>query len=92
MLIARRVLPSAPSHRLGDLATFAKLPVTGRLHRAQADAEMTAHLLGYLATVVQRDYKIRHIDHDFWCRIQRTPANQVHGFLTSYQTGGRSAS
>lgn len=89
MLIARRLLPNAPSHGLGDLAAFAKLPATGRFHRAQADAEMAAQLLGHLTNVVQRDYQIRNIDHDLWCRIQRTPAHQVHGFLTSYRSGGR---
>lgn len=78
MLVARRVLPHAPSHKLGDLASFAKLPATGRFHRAQADAEMTAHLLQYMAKVVQRDYKIRTVDHDFWCRVQRTPAGTLH--------------
>jgi DNA polymerase-3 subunit epsilon len=84
MLIARRILPHAPSHKLGELAAFAKLPATGRFHRAEADAEMAAQLLGYMAKVVQRDYKIRDIDHDFWCRIQRTPAGALHELLANY--------
>lgn len=84
MLVARRVLPKAPSHKLGELAAFAKLPATGRFHRAQADAEMAAHLLQYMSDHVQRNYKIPAVDHDFWCRVQRTPARSVHQFLADY--------
>jgi DNA polymerase-3 subunit epsilon len=84
MLIARRVLPTAPSHKFGDLAAFAKLPATGRFHRAQADAEMAAQLLAYMAKLVQRDYRIRDIDHDLWCRVQRTPVGALQQALTDY--------
>lgn len=81
MLIARRVLPDAPNHRLSDLAAFAKLPATGRFHRAQADAEMTAHLLTYMAKVVKRDYQVRHVDHDLWCRVQRAPVGTLRDVM-----------
>lgn len=84
MLIARRILPDAPSHRLGELAAFAELPATGRFHRAQADAEMAAQLLGHMEKVVQRNYRIRGIDHDFWCRVQRTPAAALHQLFANY--------
>ena len=50
MLAARRVYPTAPNHKLGTLAAFARLPATGKAHRAMADAEMTAHLLNQMET------------------------------------------
>lgn len=84
MLIARRVLPHAPSHKLGELAAFAKLPATGRFHRAQADAEMAAQLLAYMTKLVQRDYRIRDVDHDLWCRVQRTPVGALQQVLADY--------
>lgn len=74
MLIARRVLPQAPSHKLGELIAFAKLPVTGKFHRAQADAEMTASLLTYMQDQLQHRYKIDRVSHDLWCRIQKASA------------------
>lgn len=74
MLIARRVLPQAPSHRLGELISYARLPVTGKFHRAQADAEMTASLLTYMQDQLQDRYKIDRVSHDLWCRIQKAPA------------------
>lgn len=45
LLLARRLYPQAPNHKLGSLARFHALPSTGRAHRALADAEVTAHLL-----------------------------------------------
>ena len=45
LLLSRRLFPLAPSHRLGALVEYARLPVAGRFHRALADAEMAASLL-----------------------------------------------
>ena len=44
MLMARRVFPQAPNHKLGTLVSYLRLPMTGQFHRALADAEATAHL------------------------------------------------
>lgn len=88
MLVSRRVMPQAPSHKLGELARFAKLPPTGRSHRAQADAEMAAHLMHHMAAIVRHNYQIRDVNHDFWCRVQRTKANAVHQFLAQGSDGG----
>jgi hypothetical protein len=39
-------VPAAPGHKLGTLAAFHALPAAGRAHRALADAEVAAALLG----------------------------------------------
>ena len=44
MLMARRVFPDAPNHKLGTLVNHLRLPMNGQFHRALADAEATAHL------------------------------------------------
>jgi len=44
MLLARRVYPHAPNHKLSTLAEMLRLPKSGRAHRAMADAELTSHL------------------------------------------------
>jgi DNA polymerase-3 subunit epsilon len=46
VLLSRRLYPQAPSHRLGALADYHRLPRTGQAHRALADAEMAAALAG----------------------------------------------
>jgi len=45
LLLARRLYPQAPNHRLGTLAALHALPQHGRAHRALADALTTAELL-----------------------------------------------
>ena len=87
MLIARRVLPQAPSHKLGELVAFAKLPVTGKFHRAQADAEMTASLLTYMQDQLQQRYKIDRVSHDLWCRIQKASAAGVAKCVAEHLAG-----
>ncbi len=50
LLVARRLYPAAPNHRLQTLVHYHDLPTNGTFHRALADAEMTAHLwrqMGY---------------------------------------------
>lgn len=50
LLVARRLYPEAPNHKLQTLVQYHNLPHNGTFHRALADAEMTAHLwrqMGY---------------------------------------------
>ncbi|MBV7300356.1 PolC-type DNA polymerase III [Enterovibrio paralichthyis] len=44
MLIARRLIQDAPTHKLGDLVRYKQIENDGVFHRALADAEMTAKL------------------------------------------------
>ena len=46
VMLSRRLYPDAPSHKLGALVDWFGLPRTGAAHRALADAEMAAELLG----------------------------------------------
>ena len=46
VLLARRLYPQAPNHKLGTLADHLRLPREGRAHRALSDAQVTAALLG----------------------------------------------
>lgn len=44
LLLARRLLPDAPDHKLGTLVRHLGIPAAGAAHRALADAEVTAGL------------------------------------------------
>jgi DNA polymerase-3 subunit epsilon len=81
MLVSRRVLPEAPNHKLGTLIAYAGLPVTGRYHRAQADAEMAAHLTLYLERELMQRFRLEAVTHDLLARIQRTPRSQLQGCI-----------
>ncbi|WP_295434943.1 3'-5' exonuclease [uncultured Thiodictyon sp.] len=84
MLVARRVLPQAPNHKLGTLVEFAKLPVTGRYHRAQADAEMTAHLMLYLERELMRRFGLAAVSCRLLAKIQKTPANRLEHCVAGF--------
>jgi DNA polymerase III subunit epsilon len=83
LLLARRLYPEAPNHRLGTLADWHRLPKSGRAHRALADAEVTAHLL----IRMQDDLRERHaalveqaqgrVDHALLCALQRRSRREI---------------
>lgn len=76
VLLSRRLYPHAPNHRLGTLVDFHRLPRTGQAHRALADAEMAAALLGQ-------------IQHDL--RTQHGMADPDHAALVTLQKCARAA-
>lgn len=86
MLLARRVLPQAPSHKLGVLVEFANLPVAGRYHRALADAEMAASLLVHMEDELRREYRLREVSHGLLREIQAVPKHQLARCLERYQS------
>jgi len=81
MLVARRVFPQAPSHKLGTLVKFAKLPVAGRSHRALADAEMAASLLVFLEVELCRRYGLSQVTHELLRKIQVLQKHQLGNYL-----------
>jgi len=85
MLVARRLFPQAPSHKLAVLVEFAKLPVTGRYHRALADAEMAASLLVRMEDELCRRYNVRDVSHELLREIQKVQKHQLARCLERYQ-------
>lgn len=80
LLLARRLYPEAPNHKLGTLARFHALPDAGRAHRALADAETTANLL----LRMQRDLGERYA-------AELAGADVRHGLLVALQRADRKA-
>lgn len=81
LLLARRLLPAAPNHKLGTLTQWAGLPATGRAHRALADAEMAANLLLHLGDTLMLRHGHPGPDHALLCRLQKVPAAKVDAWL-----------
>ena len=84
VLLSRRLYPEAPSHKLGSLVDFFRLPRTGQAHRALADAEMAAELLGR----IQHDLRARHgvdePDHGFLMALQRCTRAALPRFIQTH--------
>ena len=70
MLLSRRLYPEAPSHKLGQLVHWLGLPQTGRAHRALADAEMAAELLGRIRHDLMLRHGVARPDHALLCALQ----------------------
>ena len=77
LLLSRRLLPLAPSHKLGVLVEYMNLPVAGRYHRALADAEMAASLLVRLTEELRNRHKVNDISIELLRRIQSTPRHKL---------------
>ena len=85
LLLARRLMPAAPNHKLGTLTAFADLPHTGQAHRAMADAEMAANLMTYLTEQLRQQHGLKALDHDLLCKLQKVPAAKINEHLKRYR-------
>ena len=84
MLVSRRLYPQAPSHKLGVLVDYHGLPKTGRAHRAMADAEMAAALLGQIQHDLRRRHAIKKVDHALLMALQRCTKSGVGALMLNY--------
>jgi DNA polymerase III subunit epsilon len=84
LLVSRRLYPQVSNHKLGTLVDYHHLPRTGDAHRALADAEMAAALLGQ----IQRDLRTRHglsqPDHALLMALQRCAKPAVSRLMAQY--------
>ena len=81
LLLARRIYPVAPNHKLGSLVSYLGLPSAVRHHRALADAEMTAHLWVKMVSYLRQQYCLNAVPHEFLRALQKTPKAQIPGFV-----------
>lgn len=86
MLTSRRIYPHAQNHRLSTLAEVLQLPMSGRAHRAMADAEVTCHLWQRLRQDITQTYGVSRVDYDLMAQVQAISKPQVPAFLRSLQT------
>lgn len=85
MLVARRLFPKAPSHKLSELIAYTKLQAKGRYHRALADAEMAASLVLLMEEELRKKYRMQDVTHDLLCKIQSVPRHQLDRCLGRYR-------
>lgn len=78
LLLARRVYPTAPDHKLGTLVRHLGLPSAMRHHRALADAEMTAHLWLRMVSDIKQQYGLSAVPHEFLRALQKAPKAQMN--------------
>ena len=84
MLVSRRLYPQAPSHKLGVLVDYHQLPRAGRAHRALADAEMAASLLGQIQHDLRSRHGVARPDHALLMALQRCAKPAVRALMAQY--------
>ena len=81
MLIARRVYPDAPNHKLATLVRYKCLPNDGTFHRALADSQMTAHLWLEMINDIKNSHPFEHVPFNVMQQLSRTSKYAALAFL-----------
>lgn len=81
MLIARRVYPDAPNHKLETLVRYKSLKTNGVHHRALADAEMTAHLWISMIEEIKANYGRSQVPFGLMQQLGKTPKKKIQQLL-----------
>jgi len=81
LLLSRRLYPQAPSHKLGSLVDYHGLPRTGQAHRALADAEMAAALLGRIEHDLRSRHGVARPDLQVLLALQRCAKSSLGAFM-----------
>ncbi len=93
MMLARRIYPEAPNHRLETLVRFKGLAGDGLFHRALADAEKTAQLWLRMASDLKAEYGFRNVSFRLLGTLAGLKKQQARAFLrqaTEQEREGRS--
>lgn len=81
MLIARRIYPDSPNHKLGTLVAYKQLPNDGVFHRALADSQMTAHLWLAILDDIKASHAFERVTFNMMQTLSRTAKASVPRFL-----------
>jgi DNA polymerase III subunit epsilon len=84
LLLARRLYPQAPNHRLGTLAELHTLKNHGRAHRALADAETAAALLAQIQHDLRTRFGVSEPHHSLLVKLQACPRHALRATLQKH--------
>lgn len=84
LLVARRVYPEAPNHKLETLVKYKGLKTDGIHHRALADAEMTAHLWLRMIADIKGSFGLRDVPFGLMQQLMKVPRKKVAEFVMRY--------
>ena len=84
LLLARRMFPGAPNHKLATLVRVLRLPSDGRFHRALADAQCTAHLFIRLQQEIRRVFDLEDCDCGLLQKMQAANRHQLERCVQRY--------
>lgn len=83
MLLARRLYPECPNHKLGTVIQSLNLPQPALAHRATADTDMATHLWVRIGNDVRQRFGVQNPTHELLFKVQRTPKTEIRRFFDS---------
>ncbi|MCD6152226.1 MAG: 3'-5' exonuclease [Deltaproteobacteria bacterium] len=81
MLLARRIYPNAPNHKLGTLVRYCNIPTDGTFHRALADAEMTGHLWLSMIETIREVFDLNQVSFGLMQRLSKIAKARAPEYL-----------
>ena len=81
MLLARRVYPSSPNHKLGTLSRLLKFTTSSPAHRAMVDTEMAANLLTRIQDSLRSRHGLLEAPHALLAAAQKIPKQHFQARL-----------
>lgn len=85
--LSRRLFPGLPGYKLGMLSSSLGIRFNGSAHRAEADAEVSAHLLIHMGEHLRQTYGVSGIDPELLARVTALSAAKVPAFLQKELAG-----
>lgn len=82
--LSRRLFPDMSNYKLATIAQSLGIRFQGTAHRAEADAEVSAHLLIHIAQHLAKTCKMQQIDLTLLDKISKTVAAQVPDLLIKH--------
>lgn len=81
LLVSRRIYEEAPNFKLQTLVELHNLNVSGKFHRALADAEMTPSLWLKMKQDIQKKFHLKEVTFEFMHTLGKTPKSKLHKLL-----------
>jgi len=82
LLLARRIIPNSPNHKLGTLVNYLNVPKSGQFHRALDDAKMTGYIwldiIEKIKNQIGQEPDFKQIQ-----KICKTPKKKIQALLES---------
>jgi DNA polymerase-3 subunit epsilon len=82
--LSRRLFPGLPSYKLGNLSSRLGIAFRGSAHRAEADAEVAAHVLLHAARHLGSSHGLQQVAPDLLVSVNKLAAAKVPVFLDKY--------
>ena len=81
MLLARRIYPNAPNHKLGTLVRYCDIPTDNIFHRALADAEMTGHIWLSMIETIREAFNVNQVSFGLMQRLSKISKAKTPEYL-----------